>query len=122
MASGTTLTVNPAQTLLQRTVGLIGRTHVGDDEGMLFERCASIHTFFMRMPIDVVFLDADRRVIRAVPNVAPWRPIVGCKAARAVLELAAGSIRRRGICLGDVLRLRTLARVDTIDNLQEWRP
>jgi uncharacterized membrane protein (UPF0127 family) len=76
----------------------------------------------MRMPIDVVFLDADQRVIRTVPNVAPWRPIVGCKSAHAVLELAAGAIQRRSIRLGDVLRLRTPATSDVLEYLEKGKP
>ncbi len=90
-----------ARSFLQRTVGLIGRRQIGNDESVLFERCSSIHTFFMRLPIDVVFLDAQRRVVRAVENVKPWRPYIGCAGASSVLELAAGSIRRREINVGD---------------------
>ncbi len=97
------VTVDRASGVVARTLGLIGRAHVGDDEGMLFDRCSSIHTFFMRVPIDVVFLDADDRVVRAVPNVPPWRPFVGCLGAARVVELAAGSIERRGIRAGDVV-------------------
>lgn len=105
MASCTALDVTPAKSPLQRMIGLIGRKDLGDDEAMLFEQCVSIHTFFMRMPIDVLFLDAERTVIRTVSNAMPWRPFIACKSAHAVLELAAGSIERRGIRLGDVLDL-----------------
>ncbi|HEY9085982.1 MAG TPA: DUF192 domain-containing protein [Candidatus Tyrphobacter sp.] len=105
MVSGATLAVTPAESLLQRSVGLIGRKHLGDDEGMLFEHCSSIHTFFMRIPIDVLFLDADRRIIRAVPNVAPWRPFVGYSKASSVVELAAGSIERLHLHIGDAVEL-----------------
>jgi uncharacterized protein len=90
-----------ARSFWQRTVGLIGRRHLGDDEAMLFERCSSIHTLFMSIPIDVLFLDKAGRVMHAVPSVGPWRPFVGCRRASSVVELAAGSIERRGIVVGD---------------------
>ena len=84
----------------------MGRASLSEDEAFWIDPCGSIHTFFMRVPIDVVFLDADERVLRAVPNVRPWRPYVGCSGARSVLELAAGSIERRGIRAGDAMALR----------------
>ena len=99
------VSVDVARTFTQRTVGLIGRTHVGEGEGMLFEHCSSIHTLFMRVPIDVIFLDEGRRVVRSVPSVQPWCPFVGCAAAQRVVELAAGEIERRGIAVGDLLDL-----------------
>ncbi|MGH7736806.1 MAG: DUF192 domain-containing protein [Candidatus Tyrphobacter sp.] len=92
-----------------RTLGLIGRTKLGARDGMLFERCAGIHTFFMRVPIDVVFLDAQHRVVRAVRCVPPWRPLVACRGARAVVELAAGTIDRRRIDDGVRLKLTATA-------------
>jgi uncharacterized membrane protein (UPF0127 family) len=94
-----------ARSFWQRTVGLIGHAPLGDNEGMLFERCSSIHTFFMRLPIDVVFIDANGRVVRAVANVKPWRPFVSCAGASGVIELAGGAIARRGIEAGDLLKL-----------------
>ncbi|MHB8432758.1 MAG: DUF192 domain-containing protein [Candidatus Tyrphobacter sp.] len=103
MAHSHSIRATPARSFAQRTLGLIGRTQVGEDEGMLFDRCSSIHTLFMRIPIDVVFLDAGDRVVRAVANVRPWRPFVGCVGASRVVELAAGSIERRGIRAGDLV-------------------
>lgn len=97
-----TLTLRDAVSPWERTVGLIGRASMSENDGMVFERCSAIHTFFMRMPIDVLFLDADRRVVRAVANLRPWRPFVGCPGAASVVELAPGEIARRGIAAGDV--------------------
>lgn len=59
---------------------------------------------FMRFAIDAVFLDRDGRVVRAVPDLRPWVPIVAARAADAVLELPAGTIGRTGTQVGDVLR------------------
>ena len=60
----------------------------------------SIHTAFMRFPIDAVFLDADQVVIKIEPEVGAWRTI-SCRGAREVVELAAGECYRRGLEVGD---------------------
>jgi uncharacterized membrane protein (UPF0127 family) len=84
--------------------GLLGRSGLARGEGLLLQPAGSIHTFFMRFPIDAVFLDADRRVLRVVADVRPWRT-AAVRRARAVLELAAGEAARVGMEAGTVLRL-----------------
>jgi uncharacterized protein len=84
---------------------LIGRRTIGDGDAMLFENCSCIHTFFMRVPIDVVFLDERNVVVRVVKSARPWRPLIGCSGARNVVELAAGSAERYGITEGETLDL-----------------
>ena len=89
---------------LARVKGLLGRAEMGRDEGLLLRPAASIHTCFMRFPIDAVFLDANLLVVGVEPNVRPWRT-VRRRGARAVLELAAGESERRGIRAGERLAL-----------------
>ena len=89
---------------LSRMRGLLGRRGLAEGEGLLLEPAGSIHTFFMRFPIDVVFLDREQRVLRVVSNVRPWRT-AAVRKARAVLELAAGEAARVGMTPGTVLRL-----------------
>ena len=72
-----------------RARGLLGRDGLEFGEGMLVDRAGSVHMFFMRFPIDVVFLDADQVVIRIASSLPPWRT-VSCRGAREVVELAAG--------------------------------
>jgi len=98
--------VRVAGSFLARAKGLIGKAHLAPHEGMWFDRCDSIHTMFMRVPIDVLFLDRDGCVLRAVSAAAPWRPYIGFPGAASVLELAAGTIERTGVIPGDVLVLR----------------
>jgi uncharacterized membrane protein (UPF0127 family) len=93
-----------ARTPLARMRGLLGRHGLAEGEGLLLEPAGSIHTFFMRFPIDVVFLDREQRVVRVVPNLRPWRT-AGVRKARAVLELAAGEAARVGMTPGSALRL-----------------
>jgi len=61
--------------------------------------------WFMRFPIDAVFLDRENRVLRIVEHLAPWR-VAGCRGAKAVVELPAGEAARVGLAPGDRLGLR----------------
>jgi uncharacterized protein len=87
---------------LRRMRGLLGRASLPPGEGMLLRPAPSIHTAFMRFPIDVVFMDGTFGVLKIVARLAPWRTAFAPR-ARAVLELAAGESLRRGIELGDQL-------------------
>jgi uncharacterized membrane protein (UPF0127 family) len=82
--------------------GLLGRRELPEGEGILLRHAGSIHTFFMRFPIDAVFLDREQTVLRVVPDIRPWRA-AGQKGARAVLELPAGEAGRRGVQVGERL-------------------
>jgi hypothetical protein len=87
---------------LQRMRGLLGRESLQLGEGLLLQPAPSIHTAFMRFPIDVVFLDSESVVVRVVTALAPWRA-ASAQRARSVLELAAGEGARRGVEVGDWL-------------------
>jgi uncharacterized membrane protein (UPF0127 family) len=93
-----------ARSPLSRMRGLLGRRSLAEGEGLLLQPAGSIHTFFMRFPIDAVFLDAERRVLKIAAGVPPWRT-AAAKRSRAVLELAAGEAARVGLVTGDALRL-----------------
>ena len=68
-----------------------------------------IHTFFMRFPIDLVFLDRANRIVRIVPDVKPWRLTAPVFGARAVLELEAGAAARNSSHIGDEIKFEELA-------------
>lgn len=87
---------------LRRMRGLLGRRCLDPGEGLLLRPAPSIHTAFMRFPIDAVFLDAELQVVGVVENMGPWR-VAGRRHARAVLELAAGEVDRCGVGVGDRL-------------------
>jgi uncharacterized membrane protein (UPF0127 family) len=82
--------------------GLLGRRSLDGGEGLLLRPASSIHTWFMRFPIDAVFLAQDGTVVRIADNLRPWRA-AGRRGARAVLELAPGECARRGLSTGDRL-------------------
>jgi hypothetical protein len=82
--------------------GLLGRGSLPGGEGILLRPAGSIHTFFMRFPIDAVFLDRDLVVVGIERDLRPWRAAAR-KRAHSVLELAAGECARRGLREGDAL-------------------
>src|SRR3954454_8132003 len=86
-----------------RMRGLLGRADLPAGEGLLLRPAPSIHTWFMRFPIDAVFLDADLCVLDVRVAVRPWR-IAARRGARAVLELSAGEAMHHGLRPGDRLR------------------
>jgi uncharacterized protein len=93
-----------ADTALKRMKGLLGRAGLDEGEGLLIKPAGSIHMFFMRFPIDAVFLDRELRVVKVVPDLKPWR-IAGARGAKQVLEIGPGEAARRGIGPGQRLTL-----------------
>jgi uncharacterized membrane protein (UPF0127 family) len=91
-----------ADTFWRRARGLLGRRSLTPGEGIVLRPEWSIHTFFMRFPIDVVFVDADQVVVKIVPRLRPWRTAV-CRGAHEVVELAAGECERLGLQAGNRL-------------------
>lgn len=70
-----------------RLIGLMFREKMVDFDGLLLEPCNSIHTFFMRYPIDVLFLDKSNKVVKINKGLKPWRATTICFKAKKVLEL-----------------------------------
>lgn len=92
-----------ATSFLHRFKGLMGRRSLAVGEGMHIMPCNSIHTFFMRIPIDVLFLDAQGRIVKQMPALPPWRTTSIYFQARSVLELPAGVLEASGTREGDRL-------------------
>lgn len=59
-------------------------------KGLFLRPCTSIHTCFMRFPIDVIFLDAHDRVLKVRKHVRPWRLVWGGRKAKSVIEIQSG--------------------------------
>ena len=87
---------------LARMRGLLGRTDLPRGEGVLLRPAGSIHTFFMRFPIDAVFVDREGTVVGVEHRLKPWRT-ARRPGAHAVLELAAGEADARGVAAGQQL-------------------
>lgn len=97
--------VELAVTRASRRRGLLGRDHLGTSAALILAPCAAVHTAFMRFAIDLVFLDRDGCAVKMLADVRPWRIAVAMR-AYAVVEMAAGSLRRHAIARGDRLYLQ----------------
>ncbi|MGB2992989.1 MAG: DUF192 domain-containing protein [Paenisporosarcina sp.] len=97
--------INHAHTFWQRFKGLLFYKKPIVDEGLLITRCNSIHMFFMKFPIDAVFLDQSNTVVKVVSHVKPWSVISPVRSAHSTLELPSGTISERSIGVGDTIIL-----------------
>jgi uncharacterized protein len=94
-----------ARTFSQRLLGLLARPRLKEAEALVLAPCSSVHTFFMRYAIDVVFVRRDARVLKVVHRLEPWR-WASCWRAHAAVELLAGQAQARGIEPGGSLEWR----------------
>jgi uncharacterized membrane protein (UPF0127 family) len=94
-----------ARTFAGRLVGLLDQSEILPGHGLLLSACRSIHTHFMRFPIDALYVDTELRVVAVIEKMRPFRtgPIV--KGAAAVIELPAGTVAATGTKVGDRLGL-----------------
>jgi uncharacterized membrane protein (UPF0127 family) len=90
-----------ARSFWSRFRGLMLRSGMAEDEALLIEPSGSVHTAFMRFPIDVVFLDREKTVVKVAENVRPFRAALS--RGHSALEMAAGGARRANIEAGDRL-------------------
>ena len=94
-----------ASSFFQRAKGLLGREFLEEGTTMHIKDCSSIHTFFMKFAIDVIFVDRNHRVTSVYLNVKPWRLVVPFFGAQSVYEFAAGAIAPGTVQKGDQLHV-----------------
>jgi uncharacterized protein len=92
-----------ADKLADRALGMLGRGN--GPEAMILPRTRSVHTFGVRVPLDVAFLDADWTVV-AMVRLRPWRLAWPRPKGRCILEAQSGAFERWGLRLGDPLDFR----------------
>ena len=99
--------VAEADTYLRRLVGLLGKTGTWSrpGRGLWIVPCHGIHTLGMLFPIDLLFLDREKRVVDLEEHVRPFRISRVCLNARSVLELPAHTVDRTGTRVGDQLEI-----------------
>jgi uncharacterized membrane protein (UPF0127 family) len=90
-----------------RRKGLLGRGSLSVGEGLWIIPCESVHTFGMRFPIDLVYLDRNKTVKKVRSAVPPWR-LSACLSAHSVIELASGTIRSTETSPGDNLEFSSV--------------
>jgi uncharacterized protein len=81
-----------ADTFFKRFMGYMFRKEP-HHEALLIKPCDSIHTFFMKFNIDVIFVDKDMKVLKKVENLKPGKVIMPVKEAWAVIEGKAGKFK-----------------------------
>ena len=91
-----------AKTSWTRSKGLLGRSSIGENEGLWIQPTSSIHMWFMRFAIDVIWAAEDGRVLKLTEEIKPWR-MSYCRGAKVALELPVGAISRSGVVVGDHL-------------------
>lgn len=96
------LKIQVASGFWQRLIGLLGRSTLPEDEGLLIMPCNNIHTAFMRFPIDVIFVCSDGFITKVVAKLVPYRLACDFK-ARACIELPSGTANRLGLRVGQKL-------------------
>ena len=94
-----------ADTPFKRFKGLLGRNALPPNHALVITCCNCVHMFFMRFAIDVIFCDASNRVLRVCENLKPWHISPYVLGARYVIELPAGTIRKRSIQINDSISI-----------------
>jgi uncharacterized membrane protein (UPF0127 family) len=84
-----------------RMIGLLGRAALGPGEGLHLRPCRSVHTWFMRFAVDLLYLDGEQHVVKTVPALRPFRLSWGGRRARSALELPVGTIAATRTAVGD---------------------
>jgi len=94
-----------ADTFWGRLMGLLGRSGLQADAGLLIRPCRVVHTIGMRFPIDLIYLDARNKVVKAEAVVSPLRICWGNDQTVSVMELSAGTIESSKTEPGDLFQL-----------------
>jgi uncharacterized membrane protein (UPF0127 family) len=96
-----------ADTSAKRRTGLLKHERLNPGEGLWIVPCESVHTFFMKFAIDLVYLDKHRKVRKVRHRVPAWR-LSMCLSAHSILELPAGTLAETGTRVGDELVVEKL--------------
>jgi uncharacterized membrane protein (UPF0127 family) len=94
-----------AANFVARGKGLMMASPLPDGGGLVIEPCNSIHMFFMRYPLDIVFLDKEGKVVFMYKGIKPWRVGRIVRGARLAIELPEGTIDRSNTQLGDTITM-----------------
>ena len=97
----------PAFDSATRRTGLLQHGELPEGSAMIIAPSNAIHTFFMKFPIDLVYLDKKRKVRKVRHAVPAWR-LSACLTAHSILELPAGTAEKSGTLPGDELVMEKL--------------
>ncbi len=95
--------VKVANKVFDRMLGLMFSDFDSSFGGLIIEPCNSIHTFFMKFNLDIIFLSKENKVLKIIENIPPWRMTLPVFGAVKVLELNAGKSNK--VSVGDQLEV-----------------
>jgi len=95
-----------ADTFFSRMRGLLGRSTFVEGQALVITHCNSIHMFFMKFPIDAIFLDRVGCVVGVVKNIQPFKVSPVYWASERVVELPAGTLDRTATSVGDIIEIK----------------
>jgi uncharacterized membrane protein (UPF0127 family) len=101
------VSVERATSFSQRLLGLMGKPTMPNQHALWISNCPSIHTFFMRFPIDAIFVDKNLRVKAVYHSIQPWRVSRYVLGADSVFELKGGTLDETSVQVGDQLHVCT---------------
>lgn len=99
--------IGNANNMYRRFVGLMGKESLNENEGLLLTPCNSIHMMFMKISLDVIFLDKKNKVLFLLEDFKPWKVSKVIFKAQSVLELPVGTIAKNQIKIDDILEIET---------------
>jgi len=94
-----------AASMLTRMRGLIGRRTLTRGEGLVIGPCSGVHTFFMRMPLDVLFLNRHNQVVCSVSGLPTWAMLPWVRGATRAIEVPVGIVHESRTAVGDLLSI-----------------
>jgi hypothetical protein len=94
-----------ADTIFKRLKGLLGEKEIVNGQALVIKPCSSIHTFFMRFPIDILFVGKDNKIIAAISSLPAFRASKIYFNAAYVIELPAGLLKATSTSAGDLLEI-----------------
>ena len=108
--SGVTIAENVllANHFLDQLIGLIGRKTLKRIQGLWLSPCNGIHTFGMRIPLDVIVLDDKGKILAVVKHLNPWRALMPTRGGCSVIELVAGNLSDKKISVGMTLQFEKM--------------
>lgn len=94
-----------ANSFFTRLKGLLGKKRLSEEQCILIRPCKSVHTFFMKFPIDVIFIDKNFKVVKVIKNITPGHITTYVKEAWSVIEMAVDKEVDSKFMVGDELYL-----------------
>lgn len=98
--------LKPAYSFGKRLKGLMFDKRLKSQSGVHIKPCPSIHTFFMKFPIDIIYIDKEMRIVGLEQSLDPGKFGKRFKNVHSVIELETGRILELGITVGQTLKIQ----------------